>query len=178
MDESHLADATESRGLNAELLDFYDRQVAGLYAFIARRCGDTQLAEDLTQEVFILAARQLAADGHLPPPGWLYRVARNKLVDHWRRETRRERKFRLLAGGKDEPSGPDPADAVVSAQHANRALNDLPADQRAVLVMRYLENNSVAEIAASLGRSSKAIESLLGRARKRLGKSYEAYTDA
>lgn len=67
---------------------------------------------------------------------------------------------------------------MVSAQHVNQALNELPADQRAVLVMRYLENSSVAEIAASLGRSTKATESLLARARRRLGQSYEAYTDA
>jgi len=68
-----------------------------VYKFVCRRCGDPDLAKDLTAEAFLAAARRVR-DGE---PGevtvaWIKTVARNKLLEHWRRSEREQRRLRLL----------------------------------------------------------------------------------
>jgi len=174
MDEPHTAAIAEDQASADDLFVFYEQHIADVYGFVMRRCGDSELAEDLTQEVFVSAARQFTEVGELPPSAWLFRVARNRLVDHWRRETRRKRKFRLISGGRADSAVGDLADGVVSTERAIEALNEIPVDQRAALVLRYLDDCSIAEIAETLGRSTKATESLLARARRALERTYEA----
>lgn len=164
-------------GLEAEatlegLLALYDDQVTDVYAFVFRRCGDQTLAEDTTQEVFLAVADRFRATGEVPSPAWLYRVARSRLIDHWRREARRVRKFRLIGAADADGCETDPAEQVASAQRLKAALDRLPADHRAVLMLRYLEDLTVNEIAETIGRSRRATESLLVRARHGLEVSY------
>jgi RNA polymerase sigma-70 factor (ECF subfamily) len=109
----------------------------------------------------------------VPAPAWLYQVSRSRLIDHWRREARRVRKLRLLTAGQADEVVADPADSVVSGQRVMAALDQLPASQRAVLVLRYLEGHSVGQIGETLGRSAKASESLLARARQNFDDKYQ-----
>src|SRR5437763_574520 len=70
----------------------YDRALPEVYGYLLYRCGDVSLAEDLTSEVFLAAARSVR-QGEMGDPtvAWLIAVARNKLIDHWRRKAREER---------------------------------------------------------------------------------------
>jgi RNA polymerase sigma-70 factor (ECF subfamily) len=73
-----------------------------VYGYLIARCGDQAVAEDLTSETFLAAARQ---DAPLSV-AWLIGVARHKLVDHWRRQARQERLLRAVEGssvGADDP---------------------------------------------------------------------------
>lgn len=167
-----------ARSLNAgasvdQLLELYDAQVGGLYAFIIRRCGDAELAEDLAQEAFVAAARRFRDTAELPSAAWLYQVARSRLIDHWRSEARRARKLRLLIGGSGDDASADPADSVISGHRVMAALDELPVSQRAALALRYLDGYRVSEVAEAMGRSTRATESLLARARRNLELRYE-----
>ncbi len=166
----------DAAGSAPELLLLFDAQAADVYGFVLRRCGDVQLAEDLAQDVFVAAVRRTRDTSEVPSAAWLYQVARSRLVDHWRREARKVRKLRLVSAGR-VTSVTDPVDAGESPSRVMAALDDLPARQRAALVLRYLDGYSVGQVAEMLGRTAKAVESLLVRARRNFELSYEGEDD-
>jgi RNA polymerase sigma-70 factor (ECF subfamily) len=152
-------------------LDLYDDALPHVYGYLARRCGPPGIAEDLTAETFLAAVDAVRRANHpainLP---WVMGVARHKLVDHWRRKARDERRFDLLADSAQEQS--DPWDAELDALQARRVLDDLTVQHRAALTLRYLDDLPVAEVAALLGRSVHATEALLVRARTAFRRAY------
>lgn len=107
--------------------------------------------------------------------GWLIGVARHKLVDHWRRAGREQRA--LTAGDLGDEAVDDPWDEVVDTSAAHSALVRLPGQQRAALTLRYLDDLPVTEVAAHLGRSLHATETLLVRARAALRRVYQEERD-
>lgn len=171
MGESDLERRQDLGAAAASLLALYDTHFDAVYGFLVKRCGSVELAEDFVQEVFVAAA-QRANDGEVPAPAWLYSVARSRLVDHWRREARRERKLRVV-GARSGLDHEDIAETVVSGERVLAALSSVPTDQRAALSMRYLDGRSVKEIAETIGRSVRATESLLVRARHNLERAYD-----
>jgi RNA polymerase sigma-70 factor, ECF subfamily len=88
-------------------LDFYDEALPHVYGYLVRRCSTTAEAEDLTADTFLVAVdaarRGEPIAAHLP---WVMGVARHKLIDHWRREARQERRLHLV--GARSPSNPTP----------------------------------------------------------------------
>ena len=173
MGDSHVARRVETAATDTDLLALYDAHVSDLYAFVLRRCGNVQLAEDLTQDVFVAAARRFRDTTIAPSPGWLYQLARSRLIDHWRRQARGAGKLRLVCAVETDERVSDVAEGVVSAERLTAALHKLPPDHRAVLVLRYLDEFTVSQIAETLGRSVRATESLLVRARQNFELSYE-----
>ena len=156
-----------------DLIALYESQVGNVYNFVLRRCGaDAVLAEDLTQETFLAAARHFRSTADVPHPSWLYRVARRRLVDHWRSEALQERRLRLFSGGRVDCHDHDPAAAIVSGHRVAAALGTLPASQQAAFALHHLDGYSTSEVAEAIGRSVKATESLLARARSNLAATY------
>ena len=160
------ADAAEG------LVALYDRVLPEVYGYLIRRCGSPTVAEDLTAETFMAAA---AAVRRVPPTRveapWLMTVARNKLVDHWRREARRDRALRLVA----LPAGHDEDElGELSEGPALEVLRTLAAPQRAALMLRHLDGLSVPEVAELLGRSVQATDALLSRGRVAFRRAYLA----
>jgi RNA polymerase sigma-70 factor (ECF subfamily) len=161
-----------ARAAEGDFLAFYDDALPHVYGYLARRCGPPSVAEDLTAETFLAAVDAVHRSN--PPPvtlPWVMGVARHKLVDHWRRQARDERRFDLLAGSVAEPA--DPWDAELDAVQARRVLERLAAQHRAVLTLRYLDDLPVATVAELLGRSLHATEALLVRARAAFRRAYE-----
>ena len=172
MGDSDSVETVDAAASVDELLLLYDAQAADVYGFVLRRCGDVGLAEDLAQDVFVAAARRVRDTSEVPSPAWLYQVARSRLIDHWRREGRRVKKLRLLSGGRVARST-DPADEGELASQVMAVLDELPTSQRSVLVLRYLDGYSVGQVAEMLGRTTKAAESLLVRARRNFELAFE-----
>lgn len=137
------------------------------------RCGDAGVAEDVTAETFLAAVDAVRRDavGNLTT-AWLITVARNKLVDHWRRAAREERTLALA--GADEPAADDPWDAHIDAGLAASVLGGLGAHHRAALTLRYVDGLPVPQLAELLGRTVHATEALLVRARAAFRRAYEA----
>jgi RNA polymerase sigma-70 factor (ECF subfamily) len=131
------------------------------------------VAEDLTAETFmaaVAAVRQGRVPGTEVTVAWLVGVARHKLADHWRRTAREQRGLAAVAVLAEDAD--DPWDEHLNAQVAHTALARLPGPQRAALTLRYLDGLPVAEVAACLGRSEHATETLLVRARAALRRIY------
>jgi RNA polymerase sigma-70 factor, ECF subfamily len=155
--------------------DWYEQALPRVYRYLLARSGhDVDLAEELTQQTFVEALRRRATfDGRSDIITWLCAIGRNKLVDHYRRSGReQQRHLRLAAEWTDGR-----ADAW--SQHELQAsveagLARLPGEQRIVLVLRYLDQMPVREIATTIGRSEKATESLLSRAREAFRRAYGA----
>jgi RNA polymerase sigma-70 factor (ECF subfamily) len=154
------------------LLGIYDRALPQVYGYLVTRCGSTPVAEDLTAETF-LAAVEGIQKGTLTEPStaWLVGVARHKLVDHWRRLARDERRLASLeneAGTEDD----DPWDEHLDAAHAREVLAAMGAHHRAALTLRYVDGLPVRDVAEHLGRTEQATETLLMRAKRAFRTAY------
>ncbi|HEX4219161.1 MAG TPA: sigma-70 family RNA polymerase sigma factor [Acidimicrobiales bacterium] len=152
-------------------LAFYDEALPRVYAYLSARCGERALAEDLTAETFLAAVDAFRrAD---PPPmtvPWIIGVARHKLVDHWRRQARDDRRLHLLTQPATE--APEPWDVRLDTMEVRRTLERLGAHHRAALMLRYLDDLSVPEVANLLDRTVTATEALLVRARTAFRRAY------
>ena len=158
-------------GPRSALLELYDRALPEVYGYLLSRCGRPDLAEDLTAETFLAA---VGAVGRAEPTTlsipWLVGVARHKLVDHWRRQGRDDRRMQALADETPEPI--DPWDIRLDAARAHETLDRLGPHHRAALTLRYLDDLPVPEVAALLERTVHATEALLARARAAFRRVY------
>ncbi len=154
-----------------DLLALYDRALPQVYGYLLRRCDSRAVAEDLTAETFLAAVDALRRP-QAPPVdvAWLIGTARHKLVDHWRRVARDERNLRAVEPPADHE---DPWDATLDALAARSALARLGPHHRAALTLRYLDDLTVPQVAAALGRTLHATEALLARARTAFRAAYE-----
>lgn len=159
-------DATEQALVEAAKNDpssfaaLYEAHFERIYAFIVRRVRDRSAAEDLTAEVFRHALAAIGAFEWrgVPFASWLYRIAANEIADHATKAARERGSIK-----NEEPS----RNEIEQVEHRAtlfRLVDDLPIDQRRVIVMRFAEERSIREIAATLGRSEGAIKQLQWRA--------------
>lgn len=149
------------------------RERGRLGNFIRRRVSDAGEAEDILQDVFY----EFVAAYRLPEPieqvgAWLYRVARNRIIDRFRKN--KEEPFPQLQGEGDEAHWLDEvlpsSDAGPEAEYARgvlleeltAALAELPEEQRAVFIAHELDGRSFKELAAESG---VAVNTLLARKR-------------
>lgn len=147
--------------------ELYVRYVTRIYNYIHYRTQNAEDAEDLTARTFQRALRHIASyeDQGVPFSAWLYRIARN-LVLNWRRD---EGKRQLVA--LDEivqwHVGDGSPEQTVQGMEKQAALlaavQQLPEERRELLVLKFLHHMSNAEIGAVLGRSEGAVKSLYHR---------------
>ena len=141
-----------------------------VYGFVyARVGGDDAAAEDVLQETLMEAVKGAANfRGEASASTWMCAIARRRLGRYYESERRAEvarRELRLVedAGGTDD--APGAAELVERQDEVVRALGRLPALQRQVLVMKYLEDMPVQDIALQVNRSRVQVQSLLQRGR-------------
>ena len=136
-----------------------------VYGFVHPRVGGhAEAADDLTQETFIEAVRSASTfRGESSLRTWLCAIAKRRLSRHYEAE----RKAALVRSGLAAvPEIPIDGDGDVERRdEVTRALGALPPLHRQVLVLKYLDERTVEEIAAELGRSRVQVQSLLQRAR-------------
>jgi len=155
---------------------WYDVAVRRVYAYLFGRCGgDASLAEELTQLTFTDALRHRDSyDGRADSITWLIAIARNRLLDHLRRQEREERRRLRLVIREIAPQDTHDAAWQTRDEHDDivQAMRGLPAAQRAALIMHHVDGLSIREVAAAMDRSETAIESLLSRGRERFRTLY------
>ena len=155
--------------------ELYENNFERVYAYIARRVRDRDVAQDLTADVFHSALKNLGRFEWRGAPfsAWLYRIAANAIVD------RSKSSGRYLASDVEVEDLPDRAEAgpdMDEIEHRARLfklVERLPRDQSKVIVMRFAEQRSIREIASALKRTEGAIKQLqfrgLQNLRVRLG---------
>lgn len=170
-DDEGVSRKPATSGPQGGLLELYDEALPRVYGYLRSRCGTQPLAEDLTAETFLAAVDAVRRP---EPPTvdtpWLIGVARHKLVDHWRRAAREERGLRAVG---ESPAAEDPWEEQLDVMVARATLDRLGPHHRAALTLRYLDDLPVLQVAALLGRTLHATESLLVRARAAFRRAYE-----
>ena len=147
----------------------HQRYLADVFSYVTRRVPDRQEAEDVTAEVFAAAFVALPHRKALSGPyPWLLGIARRKIADSLRRRGRREGRTQELTEDLPAERAGLPEAALAREERARLLrgmLIALPEDQREALLLHYVEDLPQAEMAAVLGRSPGAVNSLLQRAR-------------
>lgn len=169
-----------------QLAEVVGRERARLRRFIDRRVRDSQDAENIVQDVFrklVEANRLLMPIDHVT--GWLFQVARNAIVDFFRKRTRE--RIDLDADGDLVPledllpAADDGPEALYARQvlldEIAVAIDELPADQRAVFVAHELEGRSFRELAAETGVSVNTLLSRKHYAVRRLRHRLQCFYD-
>ncbi|RYG33784.1 RNA polymerase sigma factor [bacterium] len=165
-----------SRAEDTALFDaLYDAHHRSLYAFLLGQTGDREAAADLLQESFVRVWKGIGKARPIPAEQrgrWLLAIARNLLIDHYRRR-----------GGRDESElveatsgGKDPSEIVLEKDQAQRldgAMGRLDPDLRTVLTMSVVGGLTSREIGETLGRPPGTVRYQLSEARKRLAEEVE-----
>jgi RNA polymerase sigma-70 factor, ECF subfamily len=138
--------------------ELYENNFERVYAYVARRVGNREEAQDLTAEVFHQAFANLARFEWrgLPFAAWLLRIASNAIADNWKSKAREQgnpSSDELLSHDID-------MEDVEQRSKLYRLVTTLPGDQRRVIEMRFAQEKSIREIAKALGRTGGAIKQL------------------
>ncbi|MCA9980334.1 MAG: sigma-70 family RNA polymerase sigma factor [Anaerolineales bacterium] len=145
----------------------YERYVDRIYSYVYYRMGDPAEAEDLTSKIFFRALQHIGnyRDQGVPFSAWLYRIARN-LVANWHRDRNRRSiialddisQWRL---GNDSPELE--AQFIEDKDSLLQAVRRLPSDRQELLILKFVDRLSNAEIGEIMGRSEGAVKSLYHR---------------
>lgn len=147
--------------------ELYERYVDRIYHYIYYRTSDVREAEDLTARVFYRALGHIGKYDQRGAPfaAWLYRIAHN-LVANWHRDRSRRKYIRLddLITVAEKTAGPHhQAEQNEQAQNLLHAIARLPADRQELLILKFVEELSNADVGKIMGRSEGAIKSLYHR---------------
>jgi RNA polymerase sigma-70 factor, ECF subfamily len=173
MYETTADDPTESALIERARTDkeafgvLYERYVDRIYKYVYYRTGNVADAEDLTARIFERAMKHIGRyqDQGVPFSAWLYRIAHN-LVANWYRD-RSRRTFVALEDVSQwmmTDHGPEFAAQLMEDKEAlQEAISSLPAERQELLMLKYVERLSNAEIGDVMGRSEGAVKSLYHR---------------
>jgi RNA polymerase sigma-70 factor (ECF subfamily) len=154
-------------GDESALIEIYNRCQPPVYRYVVFRVGSAALAEELTADVFVRMVERLHAyrEQGRPILAWLYTIAHNLVVDHQRRQGRQAWLPLDEALAAHEEAQPT---QVVEARETQAqllaALETLTEPQRQVVILKFMEACSNAEVAAILGKDEGSVKSLQHRA--------------
>lgn len=156
----------------ASFAAFYQQNVHALSRTLTASLGDAQVAQDAAQEAMARACeRWEKVETYDNPMGWCYRVAMNWATSRWRK-----RKREVITDRLPTPDPIDLPDFTVQ-DRLLEALRNLSVDQRSVVVLRLVEDWSIAETAEALGVAPGTVQSRYARALTRLRKELGDFND-
>ncbi|MCL4078482.1 sigma-70 family RNA polymerase sigma factor [Coriobacteriia bacterium Es71-Z0120] len=159
----------------------YDAYFERIFGFVRTRVSDLEDAKDLTATVFMRAWEALPSYDlrGVPFAAWLFRIARNAIIDEYRRTARGPQQV----WEDDAQAVADPVSveetviAQCDAETVRRALEALTDEQAAVIVLRFLWDMPIAEVAEALGKSEGAVKAMQHRAVRMLAKHLAEQVD-
>ena len=147
------------------LVEIYDLYSDALFAYAYKHLGDSHAAEDIVSETFFRFLGALERGGgpkeHLK--AYLYRIAHNLITDQFRREPPPTLELNEDQLAEDKPGPASKWATKEDTERVRKALRLLTADQRQVVVLRFLEGWSSQEIAQSMDKSLGAVKALQHR---------------
>ena len=154
----------------------YDHYQPAIYRFVAVKVGSREEAEDITHQVFLSAWAKVRTYKHRGHPfsSWLYQIARNTVIDHYRARRNDVSLDRLDPESSIIPAAAQ-ADLSIKLQleKVHVALRALKPDYQDVIILRFVEDLSLKEVAAILRKSEGAVKlaqhRAVGELKKRLG---------
>ncbi|MCL9972243.1 MAG: sigma-70 family RNA polymerase sigma factor [Candidatus Pacebacteria bacterium] len=150
---------------------------APLFRFVLMRMKDRELAEDVTQETFVVFVQHLKTFGSGSPLPYLHTVARNKIIDHFRRRTPDVNDDALWALADSAPTPEESARLGEEVSGVFVALKTLSSAEAEVVKARYLDGLTTAEVATLLDKTEEAVRQLLSRGMRSLRAYYDDAND-
>jgi RNA polymerase sigma-70 factor (ECF subfamily) len=149
------------------IVEIYERNLTSVFTYIFYRVSDQDTAEDLTAEVFLRMVTKIKnyTDRGRPILAWLYVIARNLIVDHYRNPG--STVHMCLREDLVAEDGVDPIQVIANHQEQDdlrKALEQLTEEQRQVILLKIIDGRQNAEVAAILEKSEGAVRSLQHRA--------------
>ena len=144
----------------------------GVYAYVRHRLAPrADVVEDVVQEVFLAAFSSLSRFSGTSLKAWLHGIARHKVEDFYRRSLREPMPLaddeESIVVADDQPLIDETIDRRRLVERTHEVLRRLPEAYSVALLWRYWEGRSAREMATAAGKTEKAIERLLARARER-----------
>jgi RNA polymerase sigma-70 factor, ECF subfamily len=163
------------KGDKAAVSTLYETYAQPVFQYISYRVESDVIAEDLTADVFLRMVRALPAYKDIGAPfgAWLYRIAANRITDFYRQN----QASNTEAISDDHRSDIDLYDQLVDEEersHLRTALQSLSEEYQTVLILRFMQDLSHAEVAATLGKSVEAVRVVQYRALKVLAAQLKA----
>lgn len=149
----------------------YDHYQPQIYRFVVIKVSRREEAEDLTHQVFLLAWQNIAAyrDLGYPFSSWLYHIARNLVVDHYRGQREQvdldevDAQLTENSAGAEETVG-----TKMEMERVRRAIRELKPLYQDIIILRFIEELPIRDVARSLKKSEGAVKLLQHRAMKQL----------
>jgi RNA polymerase sigma-70 factor (ECF subfamily) len=165
--------AAVAGGDESALALLIDRYADRVHAYLFRHSGNLEDADDLLQEAWVRVARSAKTfDPTRRFRSWLYGIATNLARDLFRRRTAKQAALRKLAITPPRAAGSDRADAFVERRELRERIAELPEAMREVVLLRYYEGMSEAEMADALEVPSGTVKSRLNAALRKLRGAY------
>jgi RNA polymerase sigma-70 factor (ECF subfamily) len=158
------------QGNEEALTILYESYLQAIFQYIRYRVDSTAIAEDLTAEVFLRMVRGLPnyEEKGIPFRAWLYRIATNLLVDHYRQQ---QKNASTPIPEEYESDDSDPINRLTEEERflrLRRAMRTLPSDYQDLLVLRFVEELPHGEIAKIMNKTVMALRAMQHRALKAL----------
>ena len=152
-------------GDTAALTDLYEHYKSDVYRYLYYRLGLPEIAEDITTEVFIRVIENLPRYqiGDAPFRAWLLQITRNLAIDTVRKVNVRQ-EIELDVNLPTHSAGPETAvEQMLTTERLQQALQRLTADQCDVVILRFLAEMPISQVAQTLNKSESAIKALQAR---------------
>lgn len=157
--------ADAQRGNTAALTAIYEHFKQGVFRFIYYRTQDAEVAADLTGDVFEQMLKALPTyRPERPFAAWLFRIARNRVIDYWRQQRVRQH---MPLDEEIQSEGKLPEQLVgqrLRVEQVLWAMDALTSDQQDVLILRFMAGMRIKAVADTLGKSESAVRMLQHRA--------------
>lgn len=153
-------------GDNDVISALYEHFYLSIFRYLYYRVGDPQIAEDLTSEVFLRMLRAIPnyTLRSVSFQAWLFQIARNIAIDHYRKSKFRDHISLEESIVSHEESVDTSVQKGLDSEHLLKALTRLTDEQREVIIMRFVAGMPIAEVAQTLHKSENAIKALQRRA--------------
>jgi RNA polymerase sigma-70 factor (ECF subfamily) len=156
----------------AAISELYQAHVGAVYRYCLFRVTDEATAEDLTEEVFLSMVEALPrySDRGIPFAAWLYRIARARVVDYQRQQSRHKTE-ELTSSVSDMTPGPEAqAMSKVDTGHLKEAMGKLSEDYQTVLQLRFMEGYGLEETAQQMRKTVGATKVMQHRALRQMAR--------
>lgn len=155
------------KGDSEAVAAIYAHYQRAVFTYIYYRVSDQECAEDLTADVFVRMITKLPDYIELGHPilAWLYTIARNLVIDHYRNSNERHSmplEESLIAGEGGHPA--KETEDLLAQECLAKAMQQLTEEQRQVILLKFVEDREIAEVSTILGKNERAIRSLQHRA--------------
>jgi RNA polymerase sigma-70 factor, ECF subfamily len=172
--DNHLQQSTDdellaqaSQGNQEAFGQLYEKYIGRIYNYVYYRTGNSQDAEDLTARVFYRAMGHIHTyhNRGLPFSAWLYRIAHN-LVANWHRDNSRRQEIPLDDGFMSFQRNDHPELELVHQEDRDRlfvVLRNLTVERQQLIILKFVDHLSNAEIGQIMGRTEGAVKSLYHR---------------